>query len=62
MASCGVSWSAGLVFWTGVWAAAGNATGLTALRIAVAKTQLGFGEAFARGVLCNALVCLAVCL
>lgn len=52
--------TATLVLWTGVWAASGHATGLTALRIAVAKTELGFGEAFARGVLCNALVCLAV--
>lgn len=49
-----------LVFWTGVWTASANAPGLTALRIAVGKTELGFGEAFARGVLCNALVCLAV--
>jgi formate/nitrite transporter len=52
--------TATLVLWTGVWAGSGNATGLTALRIAVGKTQLSFGEAFARGVLCNALVCLAV--
>jgi formate/nitrite transporter len=49
-----------LVFWTGIWAASANASGLTAMQIAVAKTQLSFGEAFARGVLCNALVCLAV--
>jgi formate/nitrite transporter len=32
----------------------------TAAKIAEAKTQLGFGPAFLRGVLCNALVCLAV--
>ena len=32
----------------------------TAVRIAEAKAQLGFGQAFVRGVLCNALVCLAV--
>ncbi len=49
-----------LVFWTGIWSASENATGLTAVRIAVGKTELGFGEAFTRGVLCNALVCLAV--
>jgi formate/nitrite transporter len=35
-------------------------TGATAMAIAGAKLKLGFGEAFARGVLCNALVCLAV--
>lgn len=32
----------------------------TAVRIAETKAQLGFGQAFVRGVLCNALVCLAV--
>ncbi len=32
----------------------------TAVRIAEAKTQLGFGQAFVRGILCNMLVCLAV--
>ena len=49
-----------LVFWTGTWVAGADAMGLTAIRIAAAKTQLGFGEAFTRGVLCNALVCLAI--
>jgi formate/nitrite transporter len=34
--------------------------GATAAKIAAAKTALGLGEAFARAVLCNALVCLAV--
>ncbi len=32
----------------------------TARSIGIAKTSLSFGEAFARGILCNALVCLAV--
>ncbi len=32
----------------------------SALAIAQAKVELGFLEAFARGILCNALVCLAV--
>lgn len=32
----------------------------TAVAIAQAKVELSFGEAFFRGVLCNALVCLAV--
>jgi formate/nitrite transporter len=35
-------------------------TGATAMAIAEAKLKLGFLEAFARGILCNALVCLAV--
>ena len=37
-----------------------GAVGATALRIAQAKLQLGAGEAFWRGVLCNVLVCMAV--
>jgi formate transporter len=32
----------------------------TAVRIAETKAQLGFGQAFLRGILCNMLVCLAV--
>lgn len=38
----------------------GGTVGLTALEIARTKTALGFVEALALGVLCNALVCLAV--
>ena len=38
----------------------GGAFGITALAIAHAKLELGFGQAVALGVLCNALVCLAV--
>ena len=38
----------------------GGAVGETALKIAVGKVNLGFGQAIALGVLCNALVCLAV--
>lgn len=34
--------------------------GVQALKIAVAKTSLPFGEAFFKGILCNSLVCLAV--
>lgn len=37
-----------------------NSVGQTAVQIAVAKVNLGPGEVFCRGVLCNALVCLAV--
>jgi formate transporter len=49
-----------LVLWGDVASLGGGAVGETALRIAGAKTSLSAGEAFARGVLCNALVCLAV--
>lgn len=38
----------------------GGAVGATALGIAAAKVQLGFWQAVALGVLCNALVCMAV--
>lgn len=37
-----------------------GAVGETAVRIAHAKAELSFVEVFARGVLCNAFVCLAV--
>ena len=49
-----------LFLWSGVWKMSGGAVGATALRIAAAKCELPFAEAFFRGVLCNALVCLAV--
>lgn len=52
--------TAALMVSTGTWSAAGGRVGETAVRIAAAKAQLPFGEALARGVLCNALVCLAV--
>lgn len=38
----------------------GGAVGATALGIAAAKLQPGFGQAVALGILCNVLVCLAV--
>lgn len=42
------------------WAANNNLVGAKALLIANAKVGLSFWVAFSRGVLCNALVCLAV--
>lgn len=56
----GATATAVLMFWSGTWSVGGDAVGLTAISIGAAKTQLGFEEAFVRGVLCNALVCLAV--
>jgi formate/nitrite transporter len=38
----------------------GGGVQATAIRIAEAKAQLGYGEAFLRAILCNVLVCLAV--
>jgi formate transporter len=49
-----------LVWWGGIAGLDGGAVGETAIRVAGAKAALSLGEAFARGVLCNALVCLAV--
>ena len=49
-----------LVLWAGTALLGGGALGETAVQVALAKAGLGFGEAFARGILCNALVCLAV--
>jgi len=49
-----------LVYYAGTWALGGNAVGANALAIAAAKCDLGWLEAFSRGILCNALVCLAV--
>jgi formate/nitrite transporter len=49
-----------LVYWSGTWALNGNAVAVHALGIATAKCDLPWMEAFVRGILCNALVCLAV--
>ena len=49
-----------LVYLTGQWAFDGHQVGVTALNIAHAKVNLSFAEGVARGILCNALVCLAV--
>jgi len=49
-----------IMFCTGSHAFGGSAVGLNMLIIATAKCGLGFGQAVALGVLCNALVCLAV--
>ena len=48
------------VVWADIASLGGGAVGETAIQIARAKAGLSLGEAFARGVLCNALVCLAV--
>jgi formate/nitrite transporter len=49
-----------LVLAAGQHTLADGAVGQTAVKIAAAKCQLPFSVVFARGVLCNALVCLAV--
>ncbi len=49
-----------LMYLTRQWTFADYHVGATALNIAVAKVNLSFTAALARGILCNALVCLAV--
>jgi len=49
-----------LIFISGHYKFGGGAVGLNMLNIAETKTSLGFSEALALGLLCNALVCLAV--
>ncbi len=49
-----------MMFFTKQYTFGSDAVGITALRIAVAKCDFGFVQAIALGVLCNALVCLAV--
>ncbi len=49
-----------IVYVSGQYTFGGGAVGQTALSIAEAKTSLGFIEAIALGMLCNALVCLAI--
>jgi formate/nitrite transporter len=49
-----------LVYWSGTWSLNGNGVAIHALGIAAGKCDLTWGEAFVRGILCNALVCLAV--
>ena len=48
------------VAWADVASLGGGAVGETAIQIARAKAGLSLTEAFARGILCNALVCLGV--
>jgi formate transporter len=49
-----------LAYWTGHWQAAGNLVGAKALSIGAAKSSISLEMAFARGILCNLYVCLAV--
>lgn len=51
---------AGLIVCSGQLGAGGNLLGVMTVKIAAAKCNLSFIEAFALGILCNWLVCLAV--
>lgn len=52
--------TAALVFLSGQYAFGAGSVGRNALNIALSKVNLGFVQAIALGMLCNALVCLAV--
>ena len=49
-----------MMFFTKQYSFGSDSVGITALKIAVSKCELGFLQAVVLGVLCNALVCLAV--
>lgn len=49
-----------LMFFTKQYTFGSNSIGIAALKIGVAKVEFGFLQAVALGILCNALVCLAV--
>jgi formate transporter len=49
-----------MAHWSGFMHLGGDGVGATAIKIAVGKVNLPFDVAFIRGVLCNALVCLAI--
>lgn len=49
-----------LVFISGAYAFGGGSVGTQALAVAAHKVSLGFGQAVVLGILCNALVCIAV--
>ena len=49
-----------LMFFTKQYTFGSDAVGIAALRIAVSKSELDFVQAIALGILCNALVCMAI--
>jgi formate transporter len=49
-----------IMYYSGLWKMGNFGVGASALSIAVQKSTLSFSEAFARGIGCNWLVCLAV--
>ena len=52
--------TAGIMYVSGQYKFGGGVVGLAALSTAATKTGLGFWQAIALGIMCNALVCLAV--
>jgi len=58
--ACGAFGLALIVWWSGHGEMNGGAVGAQYVKIALAKAELPFWQAFFKGVLCNLLVCLAV--
>jgi formate/nitrite transporter len=56
----GAIWTAALMFFTKQYTFGANSVGIAALKTGVAKSDLTFIQAIALGILCNALVCMAV--
>jgi formate transporter len=56
----GAAATAGLIFLSKQYMMAGGSVGVTALNIGLAKVSMTFVQALLLGILCNALVCLAV--
>jgi formate/nitrite transporter len=57
---CGSLGGVFLIYLSGHWLMGNGAVGAQAVMIANSKVNLGFMQAFSSGILCNALVCLAV--
>lgn len=49
-----------LISWSGLLESGGGLLGAVTVNTAISKVNLGFGAAFARGILCNWMVCMAV--
>jgi formate/nitrite transporter len=57
---CGAVATALFVFWSQHYTMDKGAVGVTALNIGLGKVNLGFAQALILGILCNAMVCMAV--
>ncbi len=56
----GSLWTAAIMYFTRQYTFGADAVGITAMKIAVGKVEYSFVQAVALGILCNALVCMAI--
>lgn len=56
----GSLWTAAIMYFTRQYTFGADAVGITAMKIAVGKVEYSFLQAVALGILCNALVCMAI--